>query len=123
MSQVESTAIGHELSQVLTVTNAHSAMVFLVKKHGPTDFPEHLDVFLSYLGMLNPNLQWDKYPLFAKMLGVCVQDNDVLASWYGENHIYSTIVNHYKHVNDLQAEVNSVLFPQPQTLATDIKLG
>ena len=105
------------------MTNAHSAMVFLVKKHGPSDFPEHLDVFLSYLGMLNPNLQWDKYPLFAKMLGVCVQDNDVLASWYGENHIYSTIVNHYKHVNDLQAEENSVLFPQPQTLATDIKLG
>lgn len=123
MSQVQTTAIGQELSQVLTVTNAHGAMVFLVKKHGPTNFPEHMDLFLSYLGMINPNLQWDKYPLFAKMLEVCVQDNEVLANWYGENQIYNTIVNHYKRVNDLQAEVNSVLFPQTQSLTNEIKLG
>lgn len=121
MSQVQPTAIGHELSQVLTVTNAHSAMVYLVKKHGPTDFPEQMDSFLSYLGMINPNLPWDKYPLFAKMLGVCVQDDDVLSNWYGENHIYSTIINHHSRVNKLQVEVNNVLFPQTQTPTAELK--
>lgn len=123
MSQVTPPAIALELADVLTVTPVHNAMIYLVKKHGPTDFPEHMDAFLSCLGMLNPNVPWDKYSLFGQMLGLAVRDNEVLSNWYGENHIYSTIVNHHTRVNRLQAEVNNVLFPQIQSPTADIKIG
>lgn len=118
MSQVQPTEIQTEFLEVLTVTPAHNALVYLVKKHGPTHFPEDLNTVLSYLGMLNSNVAWENVPLFAKMVRVTVNDIPAVEAWFSENHIYSSIVNNHLRVNKLQQEVNSVLFPQ-----TELKLG
>lgn len=124
MSQVQPSAIQQEFRDVLTVVPVHGALVYLVKKHGPTEFPEQVDLVLSYLGMLNPNIPWENYPLFAKMIGICVQGNEALNTWFSENNIVKAIGDHHHRVNTLQAEVNGILFPAPmQPMNAELKLA
>ncbi len=109
--------IRNEVKKLLSVTNLHTAYLFLIKKYGPEAYAEQQDQLLNNLAMLNPNFGLDRVMLFTRLMDTILSTLPKAEQWFIDNDITGIVHEHFAELEAMQEEVNKLLMPTPLNIS------